>query len=85
MMNIFSSLKPIHLDGRKEKTSHDRVIDYPKTLVKDVYLSITNPRGVEIVLEKNLGDEVFVGTRIGLRQDFYVPIFHLFLEKSLKK
>ena len=85
MMNIFSSLKPIHLDGRKEKTSHDRVIDYPKTLVKDVYLSITNPRGVEIVLEKNLGDEVFVGTRIGLRQDFYVPIFSPISGKIVEK
>jgi Na+-translocating ferredoxin:NAD+ oxidoreductase subunit C len=84
-MNIFSSLKPIHLDGRKDKTSHDAVLDYPKASIKDVYLSITNPRGVEIVLEKNVGDDVFVGTRIGVRQDFYVPIFSPISGKIVEK
>lgn len=74
-MNIFSSLKPIHLDGRKEKTSHDQVLDYPKNTINDVFVNITNGRGLEIPIEKKIGDRVFIGTRLGVRDDLYIPIF----------
>jgi electron transport complex protein RnfC len=74
-MNIFSSLKAIHLDGHKDKTAHNDVLTLSDRYKQHLFIPITNPKGVEISLEKKVGDSVLMGTRLGVRQDMYVPIF----------
>ena len=74
-MNIFSSLNPIQINGRKDQTSHDEVLVLPERYRQFIFISITNARGQLITLEKQVGDSVLMGTRLGVRQDFYVPIF----------
>lgn len=73
-MGIFSSCGKKHLDGHKELTHHDTILDITDR-VKRVYLPVVSPnlKNIEILVKE--GDEVKVGTRIGTRTDFYVPIY----------
>ena len=73
-MGIFSSCGKKHLDGHKDLTHHDAIIDICGT-VKKVYLPVVSPNGKDIEIVVKEGDEVKVGTRIGTRTDFYVPIY----------
>ena len=73
-MGIFSSRGKKHLDGHKDLTHHDSYIDLSDSVAK-VYLPVLSPNGKDIEIVVNEGDEVKVGTRIGTRTDFYVPIY----------
>ena len=73
-MGIFSSRGRRHLDGHKDLTHHDEFIDLSSS-VKSVYLPVVSPNLKDIEIVVNEGDEVKVGTRIGTRTDFYVPVY----------
>ncbi len=73
-MGIFSSRGKRHLDGHKDLTHHDDFIDI-RGSVKNIYIPIVLPNRKEIELMVKEGDSVKVGTRIGTRNDFYVPIY----------
>lgn len=73
-MGIFSSRGKKHLDGHKDLTHHDTFIDLFDKVAK-VYLPVLSPNGKDIEIVVKEGDEVKVGTRIGTRTDFYVPIY----------
>ena len=73
-MGIFSSCGKKHLDGHKDLTHHDEFIDLSSS-VKSVYLPVVSPNLKDIEIVVNEGDEVKVGTRIGTRTDFYVPVY----------
>lgn len=72
-MGIFSSRGKRHIDGHKDLTHHDSFVEL--TDVKYVYLPVVSPNGKDIEIVVKEGDEVKVGTRIGTRTDFYVPIY----------
>lgn len=73
-MGIFSSRGRQHIDGHKDLTHHENFIDLTSS-VKRVYLPVTTPNKKDIEILVKEGDEVKVGTRIGTRTDFYVPIY----------
>ena len=73
-MGILSSRGKKHLDGHKNLTHHDTFIDLSDKVAK-VYLPVVSPNGKDIEILVKEGDEVKVGTRIGTRTDFYVPIY----------
>ena len=73
-MGIFSSRGKRHLDGHKDLTHHDEFIDI-RGSVKNIYIPLVLPNRKEIELMVKEGDSVKVGTRIGTRTDFYVPIY----------
>ena len=73
-MGIFSSRGRRHLDGHKDLTHHDSFIDLSDKIGK-VYFPVVSPNGKEIELYVKEGDKVKVGTKLGCRLDFYVPIY----------
>lgn len=73
-MGIFSSYGKKHLNGHKDLTHHDEIIDITGS-VKNVYLPVVSPNGKDIEIVVKEGDVVKVGSRIGTRTDFYVPIY----------
>lgn len=72
-MGFLSSRGKRHLDGHKDLTHESRFIEL--TEVKKVYLPVVSPNGKDIEILVKEGDYVQVGTRIGTRTDFYVPIY----------
>lgn len=75
-MGIIYSRGTRHIDGHKELTSEKgvRVLDSAEVIGK-IYIPVTSANGKDITLEVKEGDEVKVGTRIGVGQGFYVPYF----------
>lgn len=73
-MGIFSSCGKKHLDGHKDLTHHDSFIDLSSKISK-VYLPIVAPNGKDFEVMVKEGDTVKVGTKIGMRTDFYVPVY----------
>lgn len=62
-----------HLDGHKELTAHNEIIDL--TAGDKVYIPLMHG-GAVIKCLVNVGDEVKIGDRIAVRDDhFYVPFF----------
>ncbi len=74
-MNIFQSLVMQTLDAHKQATCHQDVVVVDEKQIANVYLPIVGPNGADIELFVKEGDHVDVGTLIGRRKDFYVPIF----------
>jgi electron transport complex protein RnfC len=74
-MNIFSALKPLHIDGRKERSAHTPVLDIPFESKKLMYIPLVGPNGVDIDLHAKVGDHVNIGQAIGVRKDMEVPFF----------
>ncbi len=74
-MNIFQSLVMQTLDAHKQATCHKDVVIVDEKQITSVYLPIVGPNGADIELFVKEGDHVDVGTLIGRRKDFYVPIF----------
>lgn len=76
-MGLFSSKGRKHLNGHKELTKHSEIISIVSgnNAVKEVYFPTMSPNGKPISYTVNPGDSVKVGTRIGCRTDFYVPIY----------
>ena len=76
-MSLFGSKGRRHLDGHKELTKHQEIISIVsgESSPKEVYFPTMSPNGKPITFTVNPGDSVKVGTRIGVRTDFYVPIY----------
>jgi len=75
IMNIFTSLLMRKLDGHKTQSCHTGVVTLPERQITSVFVPLVGPNGAEIELLVKEGDKVKVGTVIGRRKDFYVPIF----------
>ncbi|HAV20006.1 MAG TPA: electron transporter RnfC [Firmicutes bacterium] len=84
-MNIFTSLMMRKLEGHKHGTCMCEVIALDERQIKSVFIPITGANGAEIELFLKVGDEVKVGTLIGRRKDFYVPIFSSISGKIVAK
>ena len=76
-MGLFSSKGHHHLDGHKELTKHQDVISITtgNFAPSEVYFPTLAPNGKPINYVVKPGDEVKVGTLIGNRTDFEVPIY----------
>jgi Na+-translocating ferredoxin:NAD+ oxidoreductase subunit C len=74
-LNIFTALKPLHIDGRKEVSAHAPILDLPKEASRLVYVPLIGPNGAPLKSVVQVGDLVKVGQVIAIRQDMYVPSF----------
>jgi electron transport complex protein RnfC len=74
-LNIFTALKPLHIDGRKETSAHAPILQLPKEASAFIYIPLVGPNGVEIDVKVNVGDTVKIGQVIGVRKDMDVPFF----------
>lgn len=76
-MSLFSSKGRRHINGHKELTKHAQIISIVsgENAPKEVYFPTMAPNGKPITMCVNVGDSVKVGTRIGVRSDFYVPVY----------
>jgi Na+-translocating ferredoxin:NAD+ oxidoreductase subunit C len=75
MISIFKSFVPIRLEGHKLEATEADVLQLDENKIPSVYIPIVSPNGGEIDLFVKEGDQVQVGTLIGRRKDYYVPIF----------
>jgi Na+-translocating ferredoxin:NAD+ oxidoreductase subunit C len=74
-INIFTALKPLHIDGRKERSAHSPILDLAIESKQWIYVPLVGPNGVDIDLQVQVGDKVNVGQVIGVRKDMHVPFF----------
>jgi electron transport complex protein RnfC len=74
-MNIFTALKPLHIDGRKERSAHSPILELPFEAKHTIYMPLVGPNGMDIELQTQVGDHVDVGQVIGVRKDMHVPFF----------
>lgn len=76
-MSLFGSKGRRHLDGHKDLTKHQEIISlvHGENAPKEVYFPTMSPNGKPITFTVKVGDAVKVGSRIGTRTDFYVPIY----------
>lgn len=75
-MSLFGSIGHKHLDGHKELTKHTEIINLiEKRTVRKVYFPTISPNGKPINMLVKPGDHVKLGTKIGERTDFYVPVY----------
>lgn len=74
-MGLFGSKVGNHLKGYKNLTKHEEVLilDCPKG--HKVYFPTLAPNKTPINFDVKPGDKVKMGQRIGMRSDFYVPIY----------
>lgn len=84
-LNIFTALKPLHIDGRKEASSHASILELPEQAKPFIYIPLVGPNGVDIDLKVALGDKVSVGQVVGIRKDMYVPFFSSVSGKIIDK
>lgn len=84
-LNLFTALKPLHIDGRKEKSSHQSILELPEKVKQLICIPLVGPNGVDIELKVTLGDAVKVGQVIGIRKDMYVPFFSSVSGTIIKK
>ena len=74
-MFLFRSLGHKHLNGYKELSKHAQVLTLEATEGEEVYFPTMSPNGKPITYTVKEGDKVKVGTKIGARTDFEVPIY----------
>lgn len=75
-MGVLFSRGGCHIDGHKDLTHGKPVIDLMNSkAVEKIYIPTVSANGKEITIEVKEGDKVKKGTRLGLGQGFYVPIF----------
>lgn len=74
---IITSKGKRHIDGHKELTAHDDIVDLTndKDVASLVYFPLVSPNGKEVKLLVKEKAKVKVGTKIIERVDFEVPIF----------
>jgi Na+-translocating ferredoxin:NAD+ oxidoreductase subunit C len=74
-LNIFTALKPLHIDGRKEQSSHAPILDLPVAAIPHIYFPLVGPNGAPVKLHAQVGDRVSKGQLLAERVDMTVPIF----------
>ena len=76
-MSLFGSKGRRHIDGHKDLTKHQEIISLVQgeNMPKEVYFPTMSPNGKPITYTVKEGDSVKVGTKIGTRTDFCVPIY----------
>ena len=84
-LNIFTALKPLHIDGRKEASAHAAILELPEQVKQLIYIPLVGPNGVDIDLKVSLGDTILVGQVVGIRKDMYVPFFSSVSGKIIHK
>jgi electron transport complex protein RnfC len=84
-LNIFTALKPLHIDGRKETSAHAPILQLPKEASAFIYIPLVGPNGVDIDVKVNVGDTVKIGQVIGIRKDMHVPFFSSVAGKIIRK
>ena len=74
---IITSKGKKHIDGHKELTAHNEIVDLTddKDVASLVYFPLVSPNGKEVNLLVKEKQKVKVGTKIIERADFEVPIF----------
>ncbi|MEN9819581.1 MAG: hypothetical protein RL379_359 [Bacillota bacterium] len=84
-LNIFTALKPLHIDGRKETSAHAPILELPEQAKQLIYIPLVGPNGVDIDLKVTLGETILMGQIIGIRKDMYVPFFSSVSGKIIDK
>jgi len=84
-LNIFTALKPLHIDGRKETSAHAPILELPEKAKQLIYIPLVGPNGVDIDLKVTLGETILMGQIIGIRKDMYVPFFSSVSGKIIDK
>ncbi len=84
-LNIFTALKPLHIDGRKETSAHAPILELPEQAKQLIYIPLVGPNGVDIDLKVTLGETILMGQMIGIRKDMYVPFFSSVSGKIIDK
>lgn len=84
-LNIFTALKPLHIDGRKDHSAHTPIMTLPYASCQEIYIPLVGPNGVDIDLKVEVGASVRVGQVIGIRKDMYVPFFSSVSGKVIRK
>jgi electron transport complex protein RnfC len=74
-LNIFTALKPLHIDGRKEQSAHSPILELPVAAVPRIYIPLVGPNGAAMKVFVKTGDRVTAGQVIAERVDMTVPIF----------
>ncbi len=77
-MSIISSRGYLHLKGIKESkhlTSDKEVLEISNEAIAKIYIPEVGPNAVPLTLNVKVGDEVKVGTVIGIRTDFNIPVY----------
>lgn len=75
MINVFKSLFQIQLEDHKFQALEADILTIDENKIPSIYLPVVSPNGTAIDLFVKEGDQVAVGTLIGRRKDFYIPIF----------
>lgn len=75
-MGVIYSRGCSHIPGHKELTDNKeiKVLNSPEVVGK-IYFPTASANGKDITLDVKEGDEVKVGTRLGVSQGFYVPYY----------
>lgn len=74
-MGLFGSKGRNHLKGYKELSKHSEIINLEAKEGMKVYFPTMAPNRTPITYDVKPGDKVLAGQRIGVRTDFYVPIY----------
>lgn len=77
-MSILSSKGYFHIEGiehGKKLTSKNDVEKIADSAIEKIYIPQVNNNAIPLALKVKVGDEVKVGTIIGMRNDFNIPVF----------
>jgi len=74
-MGILTSFRKLHIHSNKNWTNPRPAITLPDSLIGKVYFPLVSPRGTPSELFVNIGDQVKVGTKLGVHKDWYVPFY----------
>ncbi|MGN1295354.1 MAG: RnfABCDGE type electron transport complex subunit C [Bacilli bacterium] len=74
-MILFRSLGHKHLNGYKELSKHAPLLTLQASEGEEVYFPTMSPNGKPITFSVKEGDKVKIGTKIGSRTDFEVPLY----------
>lgn len=75
MINVFKSFTQIRLEDHKSQAAEADVLAIDENKITSIFIPVVSPNGAGIDFFVKEGDQVSVGTLIGRRKDFYVPIY----------
>lgn len=84
-LNIFTALKPLHIDGRKDISAHAPILELPQAASAMVYVPLVGPNGAPLKPLVQVGETVKIGQPLAVRQDMHVPSFASVSGKVIKQ
>lgn len=72
MIHIFSSKGQVHLDGHKELSKNEPVVEF---MPEKVLIPAVDNKGVALANLVEVGATVQKGSLLGVRQDFQIPVY----------